>query len=293
MHLLQVGAQVEGEGGEQGEGDEGSEEGEGSEEDEGGETSDSDGDWDPNNWPHVNPPQVPTAYEPPRPPPGAPQLRGRGLQVIVKVAQIVLTPERPAYPGGSWHLEGMVNEHIAASLIAYTDSDNVEASELAFRGAVNESELDYEQNDGVGVQSVYGLRDGDPLTQPLGAVHTAPGRVVCFPNKFQHRVQPFKLADASRRGVREIVALFVVDPATRVPSTAAIPPQQMAWWRPLAKLGAKLPPEAVAEVEKRVEFPMAYDAALRHREALMAERSAGAKKVDGEVYELEFSLCEH
>ena len=34
-------------------------------------------------------------------------LKGRTLQVIVRLANIVLTPERPEYPGGRWHVEGM------------------------------------------------------------------------------------------------------------------------------------------------------------------------------------------
>ena len=33
-------------------------------------------------------------------------LRGRTLQAIVKLANIVLTPEKPHYPGGKWHVEG-------------------------------------------------------------------------------------------------------------------------------------------------------------------------------------------
>jgi len=33
-------------------------------------------------------------------------LKGRTLQVFVKLANIVLTPERPEYPGGRWHVEG-------------------------------------------------------------------------------------------------------------------------------------------------------------------------------------------
>jgi hypothetical protein len=36
-------------------------------------------------------------------------LKGRTLQVIVKLANIVLTPERPQYPGGKWHVEGCAN----------------------------------------------------------------------------------------------------------------------------------------------------------------------------------------
>jgi hypothetical protein len=32
----------------------------------------------------------------------------RGLQVIVKLASIHLTPEKPEYPGGTWHVEGQM-----------------------------------------------------------------------------------------------------------------------------------------------------------------------------------------
>ena len=34
-------------------------------------------------------------------------LKGRTLQVFVKLANIVLTPERSEYPGGKWHVEGL------------------------------------------------------------------------------------------------------------------------------------------------------------------------------------------
>jgi hypothetical protein len=32
----------------------------------------------------------------------------RGLQVIVKLANIELTPEEPTYEGGTWHVEGQL-----------------------------------------------------------------------------------------------------------------------------------------------------------------------------------------
>ena len=34
-------------------------------------------------------------------------LKGRTLQVFVKLANIVLIPDRPEYPGGRWHVEGL------------------------------------------------------------------------------------------------------------------------------------------------------------------------------------------
>lgn len=40
----------------------------------------------------------------------------RGLQVIVKLANIELTPEKPEYDGGSWHVEGQM---VCKSLVSY------------------------------------------------------------------------------------------------------------------------------------------------------------------------------
>jgi hypothetical protein len=57
----------------------------------------------------------------------------RGIQVIFKLANIHLTPEDPKYPGGSWHIEGSLNEHICATALYYYDCENVTDSRLAFR----------------------------------------------------------------------------------------------------------------------------------------------------------------
>ena len=35
-------------------------------------------------------------------------LNGKDVKVIVKLANIILTPERTEYPGGSWHVEAML-----------------------------------------------------------------------------------------------------------------------------------------------------------------------------------------
>jgi hypothetical protein len=41
------------------------------------------------------------------PPPAPRSLRDTRMQVYVKIAMIELTPEKPSYPGGKWHLEGL------------------------------------------------------------------------------------------------------------------------------------------------------------------------------------------
>ena len=83
--------------------------------------------------------------------------------MIVKLANIVLTPSDPKYDGGVWHVrafflflflrmfcvprnfpraalqvEGMNNEAIVASGIYYYHSENISKSVLAFRMAVGE-----------------------------------------------------------------------------------------------------------------------------------------------------------
>ncbi|KAG8938265.1 hypothetical protein FRC03_007455, partial [Tulasnella sp. 419] len=83
-------------------------------------------------------------------------IRGRDLQVIVKVANIHLSPEKPEYKGGSWHVEGMANEFIVASGIYYYSSENVTTNQLAFRESVI-FKGNYEQDDSDGVRRAWGL----------------------------------------------------------------------------------------------------------------------------------------
>ena len=194
----------------------------------------SDDDYDDDEpWQDHRPIYVPDIAKPfaaPAPPPAGKRvsIRSRKLQVIVKLANIVLTPEQPQYPGGSWHVEGMKNERIVASGIYYFVSENISESRLAFRQACNEPE--YEQGDDRGVRIVYGLENERSLNQPLGSVRTQADRLIAFPNILQHRVQPFELADKSRVGRRKILVFFLVDPTDPVVSTATVPPQQLDWF---------------------------------------------------------------
>lgn len=64
-----------------------------------------------------------------------------GLQVIFKLANIHLTPEEPDYKGGSWHIEGALNEHICATAIYYYDEENITESRLGFRQSFDTESL--------------------------------------------------------------------------------------------------------------------------------------------------------
>jgi hypothetical protein len=67
----------------------------------------------------------------------AKQFGDSGLQVIFKLANIILTPDTPTYDGGSWHIEGALNEHIAATAIVYYDQENITESKLCFRHTID------------------------------------------------------------------------------------------------------------------------------------------------------------
>jgi hypothetical protein len=66
---------------------------------------------------------------------------GQGIQIIFKLANIHLSPEKPQYNGGSWHIEGALNEHICATALYYYDQENITDSHLAFRQALDVEEM--------------------------------------------------------------------------------------------------------------------------------------------------------
>ncbi|GAA4547754.1 hypothetical protein GCM10023097_30340 [Streptomyces collinus] len=225
-------------------------------------------DWWENRRPVL--PDAPVFTAPERPDASARvDLRGRRLQVIVKLATLHLTPDKPEYLGGSWHVEGMLNERIVSTGIYYWDSENITESRLSFRAALDDP--DYEQNDDNGLREVYGLEDEDALNQMLGSASTPAGRCLAFPNILQHRVDSFRLEDPTRPGHRKILAFFLVDPSETIVSTSDVPPQQP--WSDTST--------------------MTLDQAKNHREQLMRERRFFVDEHNEQLYEREFSLCEH
>ncbi|CAJ2504217.1 Uu.00g116110.m01.CDS01 [Anthostomella pinea] len=164
----------------------------------------------------------------------AEKFKESGLQIIVKMASIELTPEKPEFPAGGWH--GQMNEHICATAISYVDSENTTPSSLSFCMRTSDY-LDDEYQVGQDayhwMQQVYGTNLGcgamGTCLQNYGSVETREGRLIAFPNVFQHRVSSFRLQDATKPGHRRFIVLWLVDPNLRVISTANVPPQQLDW----------------------------------------------------------------
>ncbi|KAJ2988381.1 hypothetical protein NUW58_g4004 [Xylaria curta] len=167
------------------------------------------------------------------------RFKDSGLQIIVKMVSIELTPEKPSYPAGSWHVEGQMNEHICATALYYLDSENITTSDLSFRMQTNsylsdEAEYRVRQDAYHWLEETHGTRLGvgarGVCLQNYGSVETPQGRFLAFPNVFQHRVSPFQLVDPTKPGHRRFIALWLVDPHIRIISTANVPPQQQHWW---------------------------------------------------------------
>lgn len=228
-----------------------------------------------------------------------------GLQIIVKLANIHLTPENPRYEGGSWHIEGQLNERICASAIYYHSIENITESYLSFQHFLSdEVDVDYEQNHDEWLEIIFGCQQDGPTLQKIGNVLTnKQGRLLTFPNTLQHLVEPFQLADPSRPGHRKILALFLVDPNIQILSTAHIPCQQREWWaesvrqrttlgRPNNNYLGKLPTEIWDSIVDMVEeFPLSLEEARALRQKLMNERTMFTRMHEQTI--APFSLCEH
>ncbi|RTE78942.1 hypothetical protein BHE90_006536 [Fusarium euwallaceae] len=262
--------------------------------------------------------------------------RFNDLQIIVKMASIELTPKKPTFPAGSWHVEGQMNEHIIATALYYLDSENVTPSYLQFRmqtSSYQEDNFYVGQDNYTWMEQVYGTKlqagGGGACLQNYGSVETKQGRLLAFPNVFHHRVSPFELKDKTKPGHRRFIALWLVDPLTRVINTGNVPPQQQSWWmdsafgnlgnknaekvpqaiaelildktpshpglEAAAKRGEPLPAELMEMVRENVgdTVPMSLQEAKEHRLKLMETRSAFQKVARNQWQNVGYNFCEH
>ncbi|KAJ7021446.1 hypothetical protein C8F04DRAFT_1049845 [Mycena alexandri] len=229
-------------------------------------------------------------------------LRGQMVQCIIKLANIHLTPEKPDYAGGSWHVEGMTNENIVASGIFYYDEENISESKLSFRVPIAEPHY-HMQDDSECMTVLYGMDRDEDLVQDIGAVVTKAGRALSWPNLFQHCVSDFKLADPTKPGHRKILAIFLVDPTKdRIVSATDVPPQQASWAAEAFTDACDAPTSVLGELPQelrdlvKANFPetvMSLKEAEEYRLKLMKERTAFVDNHTEKVYRKTFNMCEH
>merc|ERR1712008_212854 len=115
------------------------------------------------------------------------------------------------------------------------------------------------------------------------------GRSLAWPNILQHQVAPFKLKNRKKPGHRTVLVFFLVDPMTRIRSTATVPPLPREWIvmeaRALLRVQKRLPLEAWRLVSSFMGG-MTYDDAAERRLRLMNERDIKSQRVVGRNLEL-------
>ena len=135
------------------------------------------------------------------------------------------------------------------------------------------------------------------LNQELGHILAEEDKCVAFPNIFQPRVDAFELADPLKPGHRKILCFFLVDFTTKIHSTSDVLPQQAEWSiAEIARAPAlkNLPVGLFDMVAGYImEGTISRKEAEEHREKLMEERANFVMESNENVYEMEFSMCEH
>ncbi|KAF8634503.1 hypothetical protein AX17_004200 [Amanita inopinata Kibby_2008] len=221
----------------------------------------------------------------------------RGLQAVVKLESMHLTPEKPVYQGSPWQVDGRLNDHICATAVYVYDSLNVTAASIAFRQQVDVDamdEMDHEHSDHQWFEDIFGCENGEPAVQCVGSVETREGRLITYPNTIQHKIESFRLADPTKSGHLSILIVHLVDPKIRIISTANVPCQRQDWWRDAFREKdsgmRKLPMELKDTVYDGLDFPISVKEAKAIRREMMKEWNKFSM-AHNELYELvEFDL---
>jgi hypothetical protein len=195
-------------------------------------------------------------------------------QVIVKIQELHLTPEKPKYDGSSWHLEGTKYEKIIATGIYYYDFENIKDNNLQFRTTLDDEQeycLSYPQNCTKYVDFHYGLgtsTNGYSYHErstfiPLGSINTKEGLSIVFPNIMQHKVSEIELIDKTKPGYRKIMVFFLIDPR-----------------------------ESILSVDDVKQPELSDEDKLDYETILMFQRK-NESILQSNMFEREINLCEH
>ena len=231
-----------------------------------------------------------------------------GLQVIVGMTSIELSPDNPTAPVEPWQLQGLLNDHVVATAICFFEVDNIatearlsfqQKTRLALRNTEYHPMATDEWGDHQAIAAVFGVPENadyggeEPSEQALGSVSVRTGRMVVFPNVLEFRREALCLADETRPGRLRYLILELVDPHYRVCSTRNVPPQRHDWWvqASLAQIdwaARGVPEELIAEIADRLPpWPIGQAEAVALRDDF---------RVDKELflcYWLEFFTARH
>ncbi|KAL8635549.1 MAG: hypothetical protein Q9228_006969 [Teloschistes exilis] len=163
-----------------------------------------------------------------------------GVQMVLQVREIDLTPDHPKCDSQEWHVQGQTNERICATASYIYSISNISSSStsnslptLSFRRKIFPEEAiaaKGEIRSPPFLPEIYGAKHGEPIIQRLGDVALRENRVVVWPNVFPTKVDPFELEEKSKEGRLSMLTLHLIDHNRRIMSTAMVPCQRRDWW---------------------------------------------------------------
>ncbi|KAL8763529.1 MAG: hypothetical protein Q9194_007315 [Teloschistes cf. exilis] len=163
-----------------------------------------------------------------------------GVQMVLQVREIDLTPDHPKCDSQEWHVQGQTNERICATASYIYSISNISSSStsnspptLSFRRKIFPEEAiaaKGEIRSPPFLPEIYGAKHGEPIIQRLGDVALRENRVVVWPNVFPTKVNPFELEEKSKEGRLSMLTLHLIDHNRRIMSTAMVPCQRRDWW---------------------------------------------------------------
>ncbi|OOQ88845.1 hypothetical protein PEBR_11698 [Penicillium brasilianum] len=219
--------------------------------------------------------------------------RQNGLQVVVEISRIELTPENPTYSGDDhFQTEGLRNDRIAASSVFVVEATNITQPRITFEheDKIHAMELECKVPDAIATVFDVPYFEVFEETAPralhvFGSIPLVEGRLLSWPNTFRSKRESFSLVDSNQPGNLTVIKLRLVDPHYRICSTQNVPPQQHDWWATEAQralgLDQRLPPELVELVMKQTDWwPISRAEAERLREELHRDHERKQKAVD-------------
>ncbi|OOF92543.1 hypothetical protein ASPCADRAFT_408581 [Aspergillus carbonarius ITEM 5010] len=216
-----------------------------------------------------------------------------GLQVVVEISRIELTPDNPMYSSDAhYHTEGLRNDHIAATSLYVVEAENVTQARVAFQheDKIHAGELECAVPEALAtvldVDDWKAHEESPPRAlHTFGSVPIMEGRLLSWPNTYQSKQESFSLVDSSQPGHLTLIKLRLVDPYYRICSTRNVPPQQHDWWasaaRQAANLDRRLPPELVCSVmEQTGWWPISTAEARLLRDEFRRDHERARKAID-------------
>lgn len=166
--------------------------------------------------------------------------RFEGLQIIVRVSTIELTPENPSYGGDSHHnVAGILNEHIVSTAVCYFDMHNIRDAKVSFQQETHIDSYEFNIAEFMAMDRLFDVPEwpydsDDPVSpdalQTMGSTPISQnGQFLAWPNTLRFKAESFSLADPLRPGYLRFATLWLVDPHYRICSTQNVPPQDPSW----------------------------------------------------------------